>query len=69
MLPIGLLRPVKVWDYIQLPFCAETFPMPRPFLDRVDLTKKFLEACISFGVDFPIITSVLDAGQSVFFRR
>ena len=31
--------------------------------DRVDLTSNFLKACITYGVDYPIIISVLNAGR------
>eukprot|EP00045_Choanoeca_perplexa_P000939 m.17012 g.17012 ORF g.17012 m.17012 type:complete len:312 (-) comp10633_c0_seq1:86-1021(-) len=38
--------------------------------DRVDLTAKFLEACITYGVDYPILISVLDAdANSIKFQR
>lgn len=31
--------------------------------DRAELTEKFLDACIENGVDFPVVISVLGAGQ------
>ncbi|EGD82948.1 hypothetical protein PTSG_12041 [Salpingoeca rosetta] len=31
--------------------------------DRADLTKRFVDACIEYGVDFPVIVSMLDADK------
>lgn len=33
--------------------------------NRAELTKLFIDACIEYGVDFPIIVSVLDADKKV----
>ncbi|EDQ88363.1 uncharacterized protein MONBRDRAFT_26452 [Monosiga brevicollis MX1] len=38
--------------------------------DRVTPTKKFIDACITYGVDFPVIMSVLDADkQAIEYQR
>ncbi len=34
-----------------------------PTKDRVKISKAFIDACIAYGVDFPIIVSMVGAGD------